>query len=648
MRRYGLYAALLLAGYWVMAVSVSPHFSTTADEIAHLTAGTSYWLTNDYRLQPENGNLPQRWASLPAVLSGARFPTLNQHAWIISDVWEMGFQFFYKLGNNLAALLLFGRAMIALFGVALGWLVWRWARGLWGDGGGLLSLALFAFCPTMLAHGALITSDMTLAFFLLATLTAWWRWLHRPTPFNFVLTCLSCGGLFLAKFSAVLVLPMVALLAAVRLLSPAPLELIWPRPLTLTNRGAQLAAMCAHAALVGLATFAIVWAAYGFRYESFNHYEPGRVRPLVGWDMLLDRPGLVPSGVEFARAHRILPEAWIYGFAHSWRFAQHRPAFLNGESRKTGWLAYFPYAVLVKTPLPLFGLLGLALAAIAAGRLTPSSRPGLLAALRHPGSLLYRTAPLWILFTLYGVFALTSHLNIGHRHVLPMYPVLFILAGATVRWWSPATKLTAGLCLALLLWFVGESLAIRPDYLSYFNEVIGGPRNAYRHLIDSNLDWGQDLPALRVWLDEHGLAEEHSGRLYLSYFGSGDPEFYGIHAIRVADNFFDLRPRVFPAQLRGGLYCISATMFQRVYTLAPGPWSAVQETQYRERLALVTDSHARPTLQQTTEFEHLEFGRLCAWLKQRTPDAEAGYSILIFHLSDSEIDQALFGPPPGP
>src|SRR5208337_2826288 len=119
---------LLLCGgilclYWWMATSVSDTQCTTGDEIAHLTAGYSYWTTNDYRLQPENGNLPQRWAAIPLLASRPRFPSLDQNAWRISDVWDMGFQWFYTNGNDLAAMLRSGRRMIALFGVAMGALV---------------------------------------------------------------------------------------------------------------------------------------------------------------------------------------------------------------------------------------------------------------------------------------------------------------------------------------------------------------------------------------------------------------------------------------------------------------------------------------------------------------------------------------------
>ena len=134
-----LAAGGLLGLFWWMATSVSDSQSTTADEIAHLTAGYSYWTTHDYRLQPENGNLPQRWAAIPLLGSGVVFPSLDQVAWKISDVWDLGFQWFYTQGNDLARMLRLGRRMIALFGVACGLIVFLWGRRLHGTAGGLLT-----------------------------------------------------------------------------------------------------------------------------------------------------------------------------------------------------------------------------------------------------------------------------------------------------------------------------------------------------------------------------------------------------------------------------------------------------------------------------------------------------------------------------
>ena len=116
----------------------------------------------------------------------------------------------------------------------------------------------------------------------------------------------------------------------------------------------------------------VIWASYGFRYPMFRQFEPNRVRSLVGWDVLEDRGGPIVPILRFARAHELLPESYIYGFAHTYRFSRYRKSFLNGEYRSTGWVPFFPYTTAVKTPLALFGLI--ALAGLHAASRTPEPR----------------------------------------------------------------------------------------------------------------------------------------------------------------------------------------------------------------------------------------------------------------------------------
>ncbi len=159
--------ALLLALQWWLAVGSKFEASTTSDELVHLTGGLTYWQFHDYRMHPENGNLPQRWAALPAWLSGARLPAAEGPNWRKSISWIFGYEFFYATpGQDHFPLLMAGRAMIALFLTAASLLVFLWARSLWGLAGGFTALGFCAFSPNFLAHGALVTSDICMVFFL--------------------------------------------------------------------------------------------------------------------------------------------------------------------------------------------------------------------------------------------------------------------------------------------------------------------------------------------------------------------------------------------------------------------------------------------------------------------------------------------------
>ena len=211
-----------------------------------------------------------------------------------------------------------------------------------------------------------------------------------------------------------------------------------------------------------------------------------------------------------------------------------------------GWRRYFLFCVLVKTPLALFGLL-LASAAWIVRKLREHKLAGS-PALAY--ELLFPLIPLLVLLLVYWGVAITSSLNIGHRHTLPTYPAMFILAGGAARWLARPTRVAGGVVIVLLLAFVAESARGYPHYLAYFNPLV--PREtAYRRLVDSNLDWGQDLPGLKQWLDQHA-GESKEQPLYLAYFGTGSPEYYGIRALR-------LPVMVDPVQtleLQGGTYCI--------------------------------------------------------------------------------------------
>ena len=146
-----------------------------------------------------------------------------------------------------------------------------------------------------------------------------------------------------------------------------------------------------------------------------------------------------------------------------------------------------------------------------------------------------------------------------------------------------------------------EAMWMWPDYLAYFNVLAGGPRNGYRHLVDSSLDWGQDLPGLKHWLDDHPEDSRDPKRVYLSYFGMASPDYYGIEAQRLLSFFPRWTPHV-PVGLTGGLYAISASMLQSVYMINfPGRWNAEYEKRYQDLRPLILQyehAAANPTLAQ--------------------------------------------------
>lgn len=661
-RLYRIFAALLLAAFAWLALGQTERVGLTFDEPAHLAAGRAYNATGDFRLHAENGLLPQRWAALAAVWTDAPAPEFSGPAWESGDVWGVARAWLFAPGRNTMAIVGPARAMIALLALALLGVIWRWSAALWGERGGLLSLALAAFCPHLLAHGALVTSDTAAALGFAVALLAWWRLLHRVTPGRVLAAGAATAFVALAKFSSVLLAPIVLGLLAVRLARGGGLVVAgggW----RIRTRGLRRVAWLGGAALAAVLVGWIgVWAGYDFRYAATP--DGGEARFAQSWDEVLlttprtggsvmadgTRPdqvelraGVVQGFVRRAREAKLLPEAWLYGLAFTDRFSRHRLAYFAGEVRERGWAGFFPAAFALKTTLP-----ALALAVLAA-----------LAVARHrrARSLAYRLAPLGVFAAIYGGFALASSLNIGHRHLLPLYPLLYVFAGAALV--SARSRFGLALVLALAGWQAVEAWRVRPHYLTYFNALAGGPQRGHRFLVDSSLDWGQALPDLQRWLEAHA----GDRRVYLSYFGSDDPVHAGIRATRVGDLYFDHAPvrAVLPA-LEPGLYCVSATMRHRVYTQVRGPWTESYETEYRRLVAWLPGALAQtPTerrdaaglpldeagwIAELTRLEQLRFGRLCHWLERRRPDAVVANSIFIHTLDAAELQAALGVPEP--
>lgn len=651
---------LLLAAFAAMATVAARRNGMTFDEPAHVTAGRAYWHTGDYRLQPENGLLPQRLEGLPAELARVPFPPAEQNAWKIADVWGVARAYLFGPDGDAMRIVFPARLMSVALGVLLLVLAWRWSASLWGERGGLVTLALGAFCPHLLAHGSLATSDLAAALGFTAALLAWWRLLHRVTPARFAAAALATTFLALSKYSAVLLAPIVIVLAALRLARRAELPAALGSRVSRLRGGARAVALTGTIVAVGLVTWLGIWAGYGFRYSAAPSGNEARFA--MPWsEVLIEqtrrsgsvmadgatarddvqlRPGLVQHAVRWGRDHRVLPEAYLYGFAFVDRFSRHRLAYFAGEFRERGWVEFFPAAFLLKTTLPALALVVLAWLAWA----------------RQPrrARLAYRLAPLAALTAVYWAAAIFSHLNIGHRHLLPLYPALYVFCGAVALLaWRPM----GAVALVLVAWHSVDSLAVRPHYLTFFNGLAGGPAGGHRFLVDSSLDWGQGLPDLKRWLE----ANAGKSRVYLSYFGSDEPERLGLRATRIGDAYFDHSDsrQVLPA-LDAGIYCISATMLHRVYTSVRGPWSDGYETEYRRLSRWLRENQAKPPatwfdmngrslsdLERKLELarlEQLRFGRLCRYLERRTPDDVVANSVFIYRLTDAEIGTALLAP----
>ncbi|MBI5770738.1 MAG: glycosyltransferase family 39 protein [Verrucomicrobia bacterium] len=639
----------LLAAYAAMAFTASLQKGQSFDEGQQLAVGYNLWLRGDYRIEGANGDLIKRWATLPYLITRPNFPGTDDPYWLKAEPYLLAHRFFFELGNRPEALLRQGRAMMVLMGVALGLLIFRCARELFGPEGGLVSLAVFAFSPHALAFGGIVSTDLSITLLLFAATWCIWRLLHEVTAGRVLASLGVFALLVLAKLTALVILPVTAVLLMVKYAAGGPLVVRWRgRAWTLARRRGQAAVFGALIVAHAITGWSAIWAHYGFRYRA----SPQPDNAAVELRRVYYRDGAaapVEALVRWTRRTHFFPEGFRLGISRLLGSDDTLGSFMAGEWRAGGTPAFFPYAIWVKTRPALMLLLAAGVAgwwlARRSGRVAPA---------------LYAATPHLVLVSVYLAVAMTEDINLGHRHVLPIYPALDVLAGAVVLAWPGAGWWWRAAIGGLLLWMAGDSLAVRPDYLAFFGSQAGGPQRGYTHLVDSSLDWGMNLPGLKRWFDTHNPGGREP--VYLAYFGTDSPEHYGLKARRLP-SFPDWR-RPDPVPLTPGYYAISASLFQGVYTAAFGPWCPDYERMYRatqrnfvifdraapnspERRRLFADTPPGFWDEQFALLEHLRFARLCAWLRQRgQPPHHVGHSIFIWKLDQAALDAAFNGPPP--
>ena len=646
--RYAL-IGLLLATMFLLAVASMRQESLIVDEPVHLTGGYACWAFDDYRLNPESGNLPQRWLALPLLMTHVQFPSRDDDSWHHPDT--LGFticnKFLFDSGNNPDAMVFQGRLMAVCVALLTALAVYGWTARVFGLVAGLIACFLCALDPTMLAHGHLMTADVTAAFFFLMSVGCFWSLLRRFTYFRLAASTVCFGLLMVSKMSGGLAVPMAVLMFLWRtaLGRPWPVRLSgfkpWQARTWLSKAGLGGCAALVH--IVG--ALAIIWCCYGWQFKPSPVWNAGRDSYIEPHASVFDSSGLAAPILAALDRWEVLPDAYLYGLAHTLVHST-RPAYLDGQYSLTGWWYYFPYCFLVKTPLTLLALIGLG-----AG--------SLIWRIARRGSRwrtafwvwLDRTSLIWSLVLVYGMAAIFTHLNIGQRHLLPIYPPLFMLAGAAGWWLRQNQRWMRVIIIVLLIMQMVVIVRIHPHYLAYFNELAGGPGKGYLRLTDSNVDWGQDLPSLARWLKAH-TDFTNEGELYLAYFGFDRPQRWGIRAQALPGLSNPQFSSADPVMCRAGTYCFSATVLIWP-ALGRPPWDEGREREYRDLLAKFREMAQETPLRMDNaesvrmwrsfliSLEELQFERLRGYLIGRKPDAMIGYSILIYRLSDAELRAAL-------
>jgi Dolichyl-phosphate-mannose-protein mannosyltransferase len=460
-------AICLLLVFFAQGIIFIRANSQTVDEATHLAAGYSYLATRDFRLDPEHPSFIKTLQALPLFLI-YRLPfNPNPQQWRDADSYRIGQEFLYKSMISADQMLAWSRLPNLCLGIVLVLLIGWWACRLWGSFAALVAMAIACLEPNLVAHSSLVTTDLGVALFTFLAVYLLWEYLNLPTWGRLAATGISTGMALISKFSALLLIP-------------------------------ALGVIIAHPIFVGGEPFGL----------------PRKKKQIDPWQKIIQAGALfliilfcavltIPAAYSFQGY-----SSWTSGLLEFLTIAEDgRPAFFMGGYSTHGWWSYFIVSFLIKTPI---GSLMLIVASLVFYRF---GKP-----------LTWREATCLLVPVLIVFIATTqAKVNIGIRHILPVYPFLFVLASrlATVRF---RHDWLAQFLIALAVIFTAVS-AVRaaPHQLAYFNEIVGGPDQGYRYLSDSNLDWGQDLNGLKAYMEKENLPI-----IYLSYFGTAPPSYYGI------------------------------------------------------------------------------------------------------------------------
>ena len=519
-----------------LALSVRQQ-SQTFDEACHIFAGYRYWKNADFGINFEHPPLVKLVAAVPLLWLPLRVPSVANGYFKLVE-YGSGRDFLYS--NDANSLLWRARLAAAIFTVGLALSVFLVAYSMFGAGPAFLALTLLIFEPNILAHGALVTTDISVTLGLFLGVVSFYWYLKKPSALTLTGAGLAAGLCIGIKHSGILIFPILLFLVLADLF---PFRDPETRQFTSDLRSRALRQAASMAVIAAIA-FIALWSLYGFRYAA--RPSGANVNPPLAEFAKQLNPASAAVVMQIAHWH-LIPESYLYGVVNVYSLGG-LPSVIFGKYYPTSQWFYFPAVFIIKSTMAFLLLCGLALLSDALWRKE------------------FRREVLFLLIpaAFYLSVAMFSGVNYGVRHLLPVYPFLIVLVAFGAWQLGRRNRSLAALVAILLLFHAMSSLRAFPNYIPYANELWGGPQNVHRVLADSNADWGQGLKAMKQYIDRRGIKE-----CWFAYFGSlpVDVSYYGIPCKGLPTSFADiiqLPMPIVPPQVTGPVF-ISASEVSGTY-----------------------------------------------------------------------------------
>ena len=454
------------------------------DEGDHIFAGYMNWKQGAYYLNPEHPPLVKLVATLPLLALDLK-TVPAQGRYFKAEAYYGGRELLFRNapqygGKYEAGTLMFRIHMAALiFAVGLAWLLFVAGREMFGPLAGLAAVALYVFDPSVLAQAPFVATDTAACCGFFAVIYLFYRFVKQMSWQRAVLCGIAFGLALASKHSAIVLFPLLLLLAAGELACRWRIGRRMPGRLALR--------MALGFMLTVAVALTVLWAVYGFRFAmkpagAFLPSFESETQPLQA---------SMRGFLFFCQHYKLLPESYIYGLADVQNVGISTPSFIFGQIHLHGIWYYFPVLLTLKWTVGTLLLLVLAVWVYASGRI------------RKPREIFFLVLPAIFYFAI----AMAGPLNLGVRHILPLFPFVFALAGAAMAYLARLRKGWAWVIGMLLLAHAVESLNAFPNYLPFGNQLWGGSSKTYRYFTDSAVDWGQQLIQVKEWTDRHNAKE---------------------------------------------------------------------------------------------------------------------------------------------